>query len=127
MRKPLSVLSATIAALAVATTVGAATPAQAATASCRTTLSGGLVGGLVLASSSDVYAEAVAAPQRVVIDRVTVNYFGDKRYRLASPVKLVTAQGSTSTTFTGGAGYFVSEQSLRLTSAFSSCARGLQG
>ena len=127
MRKPLSVLSATVAALAVATTVGAATPAQAATVSCRTTLSGGFVGGLVIASSSDVYAEAVDAPQRAVIDLVTVNTFGQKRYRLASPVKLVTAHGSTRTSFTGGAGSFVSEQSLRVTSAFSSCARRLQG
>ncbi len=127
MRKPLSVLTATVAALAAAATVGAVTPASAATAGCRTTLTGGLVGNLVIASSTDVYGEAVSAPQRAVIDRVTVNYFGQKRYRLASSVKLVVAQGSTGSAFTGGTGYYVSEQSLSMSSSFTACSRSLQG
>jgi hypothetical protein len=115
-------LSTTVAALAVATVAAAAAPASAATLTCRTTLSGGLVGNEVIASSTDVFAEAAAAPQRVVIDKVTVNWFGQKRYRLAAPIKLVNTKGAVATTFRGGTGYYVSEQDLRQTQDFAACS-----
>jgi hypothetical protein len=129
MKRPqLLALSTTVAttAMVIAGALAASAPAAAAsTVSCRTTISGGLVGTEVVASSNDVLAEAAAGPQRVLIDGVSVNAFGQTRYRLAAPIRLVTVHGAVPTTFKGGTGYFVQGESLRLSSTFQACVGGL--
>jgi hypothetical protein len=125
MKRPqLPVLSTSVAttALVIAGALAASAPAAAAsTVSCRTTITGGLVGNEVIASSNDVLAEAAAGPQRVLIDGVSVNAFGQTRYRLAGPIRLVTVHGAVPTAFRGGAGYYVQGESLRLSSTFLAC------
>jgi hypothetical protein len=112
-------------AVALAVTGALVLPTASASAStaptCRTTLSGGLVGNEVVASSSDVYAEAAPTSQTVSIDRVTVNYFGQTRYRLGTSIKLVNNRSAQPTAFVGGAGYFVTTAHLDLSSRFLAC------
>jgi hypothetical protein len=120
--KPTGLLAAAAALAAAGALVLPAASASAGTpTTCRTTLTGGLVGNEVVASSSDVYAEAAAAPQTVSIDRVTVNYFGQTRYRLASSIKLINNRSAQPTAFVGGAGYFVTTAQLDLSSRFLTC------
>jgi hypothetical protein len=98
-----------------------AAPAAAAPTTCRTTLSGGLVGSEVIASSHGVLAEAAPRIQLVQIDQVTVNYFGDTRYRLAAPISLVDARSFGPVPFTGGTGSYVSTAHLGLSKRFLDC------
>jgi xanthosine utilization system XapX-like protein len=98
-----------------------AAPAAAAPATCRTMLTGGLVGSEVIASSQGVLAEAAPRRQIVQIDQVTVNYFGETRYRLAAPIALVDVRTPGQPSFTGGAGAYVSTAHLSLNKRFLDC------
>lgn len=98
-----------------------AAPAAAAPSTCRTMLTGGLVGSEVIASSHNVLAEAAPRTQLVQIDQVTVNYFGQTRYRLAAPIALVDVRSLGQASFTGGAGAYVSPAHLGLSKRFLDC------
>ncbi len=99
----------------------ASAPAAAAPATCRTTLTGGLVGSEVIASSQGVLGEAAPRKQVVQIDQVTVNYFGETRYRLAAPIALIDVRSLGQPSFRGGAGAYVSTAHLSLNKRFLDC------
>lgn len=128
IRTTMSVSTAAIAVCAALVGPAQAAPAAAPApaAGCKTILTGGLVGNEMIGSSGDVYAQAAAERQPVVIDDVTVNYAGQTRYRLGSSVKLVVMQPPVPTTFVGGKGYFVSGNQLVLDRSFTRCVRGLR-
>ena len=105
--------------LVVVAGVAAAPPAAAAADTCKTVLRGGIVGGLVIGSSHDVYGIVPDHEQRAHVDLLTVNFFGAQRYRLASDVELISWRSGS--TFVGGAGAYVGPESLELSDRFLRC------
>jgi hypothetical protein len=101
--------------------IGGPASAAGGTPVCNTTLSGGLVGDAVIASSHNVLGNAVSEPQPVSIDAVTVIYTGELRYRLAAPVLLTDIRATEAAPYLAGTGYYVDSTKLDRNSRFLSC------